>query len=116
MHIYWQALGRKSNTSVRGWRNHPAEVMTINYDLGGLGAGLAERPGHDQSQLFPKDQAAAVAAYLNAIQQYPGSYQVSAATLHSQYLAGQQWPAGQDAAGPLVGDIRRSWPSPWRRC
>jgi pimeloyl-ACP methyl ester carboxylesterase len=58
------------------------------------------------AQLFPKDQATAVTAYLNAIQQYPDFYQVSAATFHSQYLAGQQWLAGQDAAGHLVGDIR----------
>ena len=36
----------------------------------------------------------------------PGSYQVSAATFHSQYLAAERWLAGQDAAGHLVGKLR----------
>ena len=58
------------------------------------------------AQLFPEDRAAAVTAYLNAIQQYRDSSQVSAATLHSQYLAAERWLAGQDPAGHLVGDIR----------
>ena len=58
------------------------------------------------AQLFPKNQAAAARAYLNTIQQYPGSYQVSAATFHSQYLAAERWLAGQDAADHLVGDLR----------
>ena len=58
------------------------------------------------AQLFPKNQAAAARDYLNAIQQYPGFYQVSAATFHSQYLAAERWLAGQDAAGHLVGDLR----------
>jgi pimeloyl-ACP methyl ester carboxylesterase len=58
------------------------------------------------AQLFPKNQAAAVSAYLSAVQQYPGSYGVSAATFHSQYLAAERWLAGQDAAGHLPGDIR----------
>ena len=57
-------------------------------------------------QSFPKDQAAAATAYLNAIQQYPGFYGESAATFHAQYLAGERWLAGQDAAGHLAGDIR----------
>jgi pimeloyl-ACP methyl ester carboxylesterase len=58
------------------------------------------------AQLFPKNQAAAAKAYLNAILQYPGSYGVSAATFHSQYLAAERWLAGQDAVGHLVGDLR----------
>jgi pimeloyl-ACP methyl ester carboxylesterase len=58
------------------------------------------------AQLFPKNQAAAVRAYLNAIQQYPGFYEVSAATFRSQYLAAERWMAGQDTAGRLVGDLR----------
>jgi pimeloyl-ACP methyl ester carboxylesterase len=58
------------------------------------------------AQLFPANQAAAARAYLNAILQYPGSYGISAATYHSQYLAVSRWVAGQDAAGRLVGDLR----------
>jgi pimeloyl-ACP methyl ester carboxylesterase len=67
-------------------------------------AGLS--PAQVAARAFPKNQAAAARAYLNAIQQYPGSYQVSAATFHSQYLAAERWLAGQDAAGHLAGDIR----------
>jgi pimeloyl-ACP methyl ester carboxylesterase len=58
------------------------------------------------AQLFPNNQAAAVRAYLNAIQQYPDFYEVSAATFRSQYLAAERWMAGQDAPGRLVGDLR----------
>jgi pimeloyl-ACP methyl ester carboxylesterase len=58
------------------------------------------------AQLFPRNQAAAVRAYLNAIGQYPHSYGVSAATFRSQYFAAQRWLAGKDAVGRLVADIR----------
>lgn len=58
------------------------------------------------SQLFPKNQAAAIRAYLSAIGRYPNFYGESAATFHSQYRAAERWLAGQDAAGHLVGDIR----------
>ena len=67
---------------------------------------FALNPAEVVAQLFPKNQAAAARAYLNASLQYPGSYQVSAATFHSQYLAAERWLAGQDAAGRLVGDLR----------
>jgi pimeloyl-ACP methyl ester carboxylesterase len=58
------------------------------------------------SLLFPKNQAAAASAYLNDIEQYPGFYGMSLATYRSQYVAVQRWVAGQDAAGPLVGNLR----------
>jgi pimeloyl-ACP methyl ester carboxylesterase len=84
---------------------HPA---VLGWSMGGMIAqALAvSHPAQIVAQLFPKNQAAAARAYLNASQQYPGSYQVSAATFHSQYLAAEQWLAGQDAAGHLVGDLR----------
>jgi pimeloyl-ACP methyl ester carboxylesterase len=63
-------------------------------------------PAKLEAQLFPKNQAAAARAYINDIEQYPGYYGVSAATLHSQYLAAERWIAGRDPAGRLVGEIR----------
>jgi pimeloyl-ACP methyl ester carboxylesterase len=58
------------------------------------------------AQLFPSNQAAAARAYVNATRQYPGFYEVSAATFRSQYAAAERWMAGKDAAGRLAGDIR----------
>jgi pimeloyl-ACP methyl ester carboxylesterase len=97
--------------------SHPAQVSRLILAATAVGTGKAVplppfsivsglNPEQVAAQLFPKNQAAAVRAYLNAIQQYPGSYGVSAATFHSQYLAAERWLAGQDAAGHLVGDIR----------
>jgi pimeloyl-ACP methyl ester carboxylesterase len=63
-------------------------------------------PAKQAAVLFPKNQAAAARAYLNAIQQYPGSYGPSAAISRSQVRAVQRWLAGQDPAGRLAGDIR----------
>jgi pimeloyl-ACP methyl ester carboxylesterase len=97
--------------------SHPAQVSRLILAASAVGTGKAlplppfatvSGLNSEQlvAQLFPKNQAAAARAYLNAIQQYPGFYQVSAATFHGQYLAAERWMAGQDAAGHLVGDIR----------
>jgi pimeloyl-ACP methyl ester carboxylesterase len=97
--------------------SHPAQVsrLILAATAAGTGKALPLPPSTTvfslnsaklEAQLFPKNQAAAASAYLNAIQQYPGFYGVSAATFHSQYLAAQRWMAGQDAAGRLAGDLR----------
>ena len=98
--------------------SHPAQVSRLILAATAVGTGKARplppytltvfdlNPAKQVAQLFPKDQAAAARAYLNTIQQYPGFYQVPAATFHSQYLAAERWLAGQDAAGHLVADIR----------
>jgi pimeloyl-ACP methyl ester carboxylesterase len=97
--------------------SHPAQVSRLILAASAVGTGKALplppsatifdlNSAELVAQLFPKNQAAAARAYLNAIQQYPGFYQVSAATFHSQYLAAERWLAGQDAAGHLVGDLR----------
>ena len=97
--------------------SHPAQVSRLILAASAVGTGKALplppsatvfdlNSAELVAQLFPKNQAAAARDYLNAIQQYPGFYQVSAATFHSQYLAAERWLAGQDAAGHLVGDLR----------
>jgi pimeloyl-ACP methyl ester carboxylesterase len=97
--------------------SHPAQVSRLILAASAVGTGKALplppsatvfdlNSAEIVAQLFPKNQAAAARAYLNTIQQYPGFYQVSAATFHSQYLAAERWLAGQDAAGHLVGDLR----------
>jgi len=97
--------------------SHPAQVSRLILAATAVGTGKALplppfttvsglKPAKVVAQLFPNNQAAAVRAYLNAIQQYPGFYEVSAATFRSQYLAAQRWMAGQDAVGRLTGDIR----------
>ena len=97
--------------------SHPAQVSRLILAATAVGTGKAVplppsatvfdlSPAKLEAQLFPKNQAAAARAYLNAIQQYPGSYGVSAATFHGQYRAAERWLAGQDPAGRLVGDIR----------
>ena len=97
--------------------SHPAQVSRLILAATAVGTGKAVplppyatvadlSPAQAEAQAFPKNQAAAARAYLNVIQQYPGSYEESAATFHAQYLAGERWLAGQDAAGHLTGDIR----------
>jgi len=97
--------------------SHPAQVSRLILAATAAGTGKAVplppvttvsglSPAKLVAQLFPDNQAAAARAYLNAIQQYPGSYEVSAATFHSQYLAAERWMAGQDAAGRPAGDLR----------
>jgi pimeloyl-ACP methyl ester carboxylesterase len=98
--------------------SHPAQVsrLILAATAAGTGKGLpipqptATVSGRNSAKLvahlFPKNQAAAARAYLNDIEQYPGTYGVSAATYQSQYRAVQRWVAGQDAAGRLVGDLR----------
>jgi pimeloyl-ACP methyl ester carboxylesterase len=97
--------------------SHPAQVSRLILAATAVGTGkavplppFATVPGVNSEQLtaeaFPKNQAAAVTAYLNTIQQYPGFYEESAAAFHAQYLAAERWLAGQDAAGHLAGDIR----------
>ena len=97
--------------------SHPAQVSRLILAATAVGTGKAVplppystvsglTPTTVVPQLFPKNQAAAIRAYLSAIGQYPGFYGVSAATFHSQYRAAERWLAGQDAAGRLVGDIR----------
>jgi pimeloyl-ACP methyl ester carboxylesterase len=97
--------------------SHPAQVSRLILAATAVGTGKAVplppyatvadlSPAQAEAQAFPKNQAAAARAYLNVIQQYPGSYEESAATFHAQYLAGERWLAGQDAAGHLAGDIR----------
>ena len=98
--------------------SHPAQVSRLVLAATAVGTGTAVplpsytptvfdlNPATQVAQLFPKDQAAAASAYLSAIEQYPGSYGVSAATSRSQVRAVQRWLAGQDAAGRLVGGIR----------
>ena len=96
--------------------SHPAQVSRLILAATAVGTGKAVplppystvsglSPAQVAAEAFPKNQAAAASAYLNAIQQYPGSYEVSAAAFHSQYLAAERWLAGQDAAGHLAGDI-----------
>ncbi len=95
---------------------HPAQVSRLILAASAPGTGkalplrhaaaiAAPNPASQLSLVFPKNQAAAAMAYVNAIKQYPGFYGVSAATEHKEYLAVQQWFAGQDPAGRLVGDI-----------
>jgi len=97
--------------------SHPAQVSRLILAATAPGTGKAVplppaatvvglKPAKVVAQLFPNNQAAAASAYVNAIQQYPGFYGVSAATFHSQYLAAQRWMAGQDAVGRLTRDIR----------
>jgi pimeloyl-ACP methyl ester carboxylesterase len=97
--------------------SHPAQVSRLILAATAVGTGKAVplppystvsglTPATVVPQLFPKNQAAAVRAYLSAIGQYPGFYGVSTTTFHSQYRAAERWLAGQDAAGRLVGDIR----------
>jgi pimeloyl-ACP methyl ester carboxylesterase len=97
--------------------SHPAQVSRLILAATASGTGNAVplppagtvvdlKPAKVVAQLFPENQAAAATAYINAIQQYPGFYGVSAVTFRSQYLAAQRWMAGQDAVGRLVGDIR----------
>jgi pimeloyl-ACP methyl ester carboxylesterase len=97
--------------------SHPAQVSRLVLAASAVGTGKAVplppsaavfrlNSAEIEASLFPKNQAAAARAYLNTIQQYPGFYQVPAATFHSQYLAAERWLAGQDAAGRLAGDIR----------
>jgi len=97
--------------------SHPAQVSRLILAATGAGTGkavplppsatmFALSPAEVVAQMFPKNQAAAASAYIKDSLQYPGSYQVSAATFHSQYLAAERWLAGQDAAGHLVGEIR----------
>ena len=97
--------------------SHPAQVSRLILAATAVGTGkavplppsatmFALSPVEIVAQMFPKNQAAAASAYVNDSLQYPGSYQVSAATFHSQYLAAERWLAGQDAVGRLVGDIR----------
>ena len=97
---------------------HPAQVSRLILAATTVGTGKALplpsytaavfslSPAKQAAVLFPTNQAAAARAYLNAIQQYPGSYGPSAATSRSQVRAVQRWLAGQDAAGRLPGDIR----------
>jgi len=59
-----------------------------------LSLALPERSGR-RSQGLPQSHPA-----------LPGFYGVSAVTEHSQNLAVQQWLAGHDTAGLLVGDLR----------
>jgi pimeloyl-ACP methyl ester carboxylesterase len=97
--------------------SHPAQVSPLILAASAVGTGKAVplppfstvsglSPAMVVDQLFPKNQAAADRAYLNAVQQYPGFYEVSAATFRSQYVAAERWMAGQDAAGRLVRDLR----------
>jgi pimeloyl-ACP methyl ester carboxylesterase len=98
--------------------SHPAQVSRLILAASAVGTGKGvpipqptpsefdQNPVNLVAPLFPKNQAAAARAYLNGVQQYPGSYQMSDATYLSQYLAVRRWVAGQDAAGHLVGDIR----------
>ena len=97
--------------------SHPAQVSRLILAATAVGTGKAVplppystvsglSPEQLVAQAFPKNQAAAARAYLNSILQYPGYYEESAATFHSQYLTAERWLAGQDAAGHLAGDIR----------
>jgi pimeloyl-ACP methyl ester carboxylesterase len=97
--------------------SHPAQVSRLILAATAAGTGKARpipqptvtafrNPAKVVAGLFPANQAAAARTYLNAILQYPDRYTESAATYYSQYLAVQRWVAGQDEAGPLVGDIR----------
>lgn len=97
--------------------SHPAQVSRLILAATAVGTGkavplppsaamFALSPAEVVAQMYPKNQAAAASAYVNDSLQYPGSYQVSAATFHSQYLAAERWLAGQDAAGRRAGDIR----------
>jgi pimeloyl-ACP methyl ester carboxylesterase len=97
--------------------SHPAQVSRLILAATAVGTGkavplppsatmFALSPAEIVAQMFPTNQAAAASAYVNDSLQYPGSYQVSAATFHSQYLAAERWLAGQDAAGHLAADIR----------
>ena len=98
--------------------SHPAQVSRLILAATAPGTGKAAplpaytftvfrlSPEKQAAVLFPANQATAARAYFNAIQQYPGFYGPSAATIHGQSLAVDQWLAGQDAAGRMVGDIR----------
>jgi pimeloyl-ACP methyl ester carboxylesterase len=100
---------------------HPAQVSRLILAATTAGTGKARQlppsatrqcvcvglsPAKLVAGLFPANQAAAARAYLTAVEQYPGSDEISAATFHSQVRAVHGWVAGQDAAGRLVGDIR----------
>jgi pimeloyl-ACP methyl ester carboxylesterase len=96
---------------------HPAQVSRLILAATAVGTGKAVQLPPPSTvvfslnsarvaQLFPKNQGAAVRAYLKAVGQYPHFYGVPAATFRSQYLAAQRWLEGKDAAGHLVADIR----------
>ena len=100
--------------------SHPAQVSRLILAATTVGTGKARplppaaanqcvclglSPAKVVAGIFPTNQTAA-RAYLDAVQQYPDSYGISAATFHGQVLAVARWVAGQDAAGRLVADIR----------
>jgi pimeloyl-ACP methyl ester carboxylesterase len=100
--------------------SHPAQVSRLILAATTVGTGQARplppsaasqcvcmglSPAQVVAGIFPTNQAAA-RAYLNAVEQYPDSYGISAVTFHGQVRAVARWVAGQDAAGRLVGDIR----------
>ena len=76
--------------------SHPAQVSRLILAATAVGTGkalplppytatvFALSPAKQTALLFPANQAAAARAYLNDIQQYPGSYGPSAATSRSQ--------------------------------
>jgi pimeloyl-ACP methyl ester carboxylesterase len=98
---------------------HPRQVsrLILAATQAGTGASLpippaaqaaaaSSNPAVVLSVLFPADQAAAAAAYLMGIVQYPGRYPVSQAVKTEQEAAIQQWMAGQDPAGLRLSQIR----------
>jgi pimeloyl-ACP methyl ester carboxylesterase len=101
--------------------SHPAQVSRLILAATGVGTGQALplpaaaakqcvcvglSPAKAVAGLFPKNQAAAARAFLNAISQYPDSYGISAPAFHRQLLAVQGWLTGRDAAGRREGDLR----------
>ncbi len=97
---------------------HPAQVsaLVLAATQPGTGRSLPIPPGAAAdaispnpltvlSVLFPPDQQAAAAAYVQGILQYPGAYQASAAIKASQGAAIAQWMAGKQAAGRRLSSV-----------
>jgi pimeloyl-ACP methyl ester carboxylesterase len=120
---------RFHRTAVLGWSmggtiaqapavEHPAQVSELVLAATQVGTGKAlpippaaaaavasPNPVAVLAVLFPPDQGRALRSYVNAIEQYRGFYQATAAAKASQTTAITQWLAGQDPAGREVGTV-----------
>jgi pimeloyl-ACP methyl ester carboxylesterase len=120
-------LGR---TAVLGWSMggmiaqalavlHPAQVSRLILAATQPGTGhalpvpaaaaaavVSSDPAKVLSVLFPPGQAVAAQIYALGILRYPDFYQAPRAVTAAQAVAVQQWIAGQDAAGPQLGQLK----------
>lgn len=119
---------RLGRTAVLGWSMggmiaqalavlHPRQVSRLVLASTQAGTGMSlpipaaaqaalANPATALTVLFPPDQTAAAEAYVTGILEYAGFYGASDAVDALQDAAIQQWMAGQDPAGRLLGRIR----------